>query len=88
MELKLPEKVVKSQNETITRTSSEVRDCFQRLAKMHVKLEKKNKRMLQENKKLQKVARYLKVKLRLKDEKPIADLGLENLAEAAENLND
>jgi hypothetical protein len=72
MELKLLEKVVKSQNETITRTSSEVRDCFQRLAKMHVKLEKKNKRLLKENKKLQKVARCLKVKLRLKDAKPIA----------------
>ena len=51
MELKLLEKLVKSQNETITRTSSEVRDCFQRLAKMHVKLEKKNKRFLKENKK-------------------------------------
>jgi len=52
MELKLLEKVVKSQNETITLTSSELSDCFQRLAKMHVKLEKKTKRLLKENKKL------------------------------------
>jgi hypothetical protein len=88
MELRLLEKVVKSQNETITRTSSEVRDCFQRLAKMHVKLEKKNKRLLKKNKKLHKVARCLKVKLMLKDAKPIAHPSLENLAEAAENLNE
>jgi hypothetical protein len=88
MELKLLEKVVKSQNETITRTSSEVRDCFQRLAKMHVKLEKKNKRILQENKKLHKVDRCLKVKLILNDAKTISHPVLENLAKAAENLNE
>jgi hypothetical protein len=88
MELKLLEKVVKTQNETITRTSSKVRDCFQRLAKMHVKLEKKNKRLLEENKKLHKVARCLKMKLMLKDAKLIAHPGLENLAEVVENLNE
>jgi len=88
MELRLLEKVVKSQNETITRTSSEVRDYFQRLAKMHVKLEKKNKRLLEENKKLHKVVIPLKVKLILKDAKPIAHPCLENLVEATDNLNE
>jgi hypothetical protein len=76
MELRLLERLVKSQNDTIIRTSSEVRDCFQRLAKMHVKLEKKKKRLLEENKKLHKVARHLKVKLMLKDANPIAHPGL------------
>ena len=86
--MKLLEKVVKSQNETIMRTSSKVRHCLHRLAKMHVKLEKKNKRLLKENKNLQKVTRCLKVKLRFKDANPIAHTGLKNLEKATENLND
>jgi hypothetical protein len=36
-EMKLLERVIKSQNQTISNTSDEVRDCFERLAKMHVK---------------------------------------------------
>jgi hypothetical protein len=88
MELRLLERVVKSQNETIKQTSSEVRDCFERLAKMHIKLEKRNQRVLEENKKLYKMVRCLKTKLMLKDAKLIAHPGLEDLAEAAKNLNE
>jgi hypothetical protein len=54
---------------------------------MHVKLEKKKKRLLKKNKNLHKVARCLKVKLMLKDANPIAHPGLENLAETTENVN-
>jgi hypothetical protein len=36
-ELKFLERVIKSQNQNISNTSYEVRDCFERLAKMHVK---------------------------------------------------
>jgi hypothetical protein len=36
-EMKMLERVIKSQNQTIRNTSDAVRDCFERLAKMHVK---------------------------------------------------
>jgi len=36
-EMKLLERIIKTQNQTIRNTLDEVRDCFERLAKMHVK---------------------------------------------------
>jgi hypothetical protein len=36
LDLKFLERVIKSQNQTIKNTSDEVRDYFERLAKMHV----------------------------------------------------
>jgi hypothetical protein len=44
----LLERVIKSQNQTIRNTSDEVRDCFERLSKMHVKEQKRNKKLLKE----------------------------------------
>jgi hypothetical protein len=66
-EMKLLERVIKSQNQTISNTSDEVRDCFERLAKMHVKEQKRNKKLLKENRKLLKMVRGLRIKLRLKN---------------------
>jgi hypothetical protein len=37
LDLKLLERVIESQNQTIMNTSIKVRDCFERLDKMHVK---------------------------------------------------
>jgi Mg2+ and Co2+ transporter CorA len=88
MELRLLERVVKSQTDTIKQISSEVRDYFERLAKMHIKLEKRNQRVLEKNKKLYNMVRCLKTKLILKYAKLITHPGLEDLAEGAENLNE
>jgi hypothetical protein len=88
LELKLLERVIKSQNQTIKNTSDEVRDCFERLAKMHVKEQKRNKKLLKENHKLHKMVRCLRIKLMLKDPKPRTHPDLESLAEAAVNLNE
>jgi hypothetical protein len=46
LEMKMLERVIKSQNQTIRNTLDEVRDCFERLAKMHVKEQKRNKKFL------------------------------------------
>jgi hypothetical protein len=86
-ELKLLERVIKSQNQAMKRTSDEVRDSFERLAKMHVKEQKKNKKLLKENHKLHKMVRCLRIKLMLKDPKPKTHPDLESLAEAVVNLN-
>jgi hypothetical protein len=64
--MKLLERVIKSQNQTISNTSDEVRVCFEILAKMHVKEQKRNKKLLKENHKLLKMVRCLRIKLRLK----------------------
>ena len=86
--MKLLERVIKSQIQTISNTSDEVRYCFERLAKMHVKEQKMNKKLLKESLKLLKKVICLKTKLWLKNPKPIVHPDLENLAEAAENLNE
>jgi hypothetical protein len=52
---------------------------------MYVKLEKKNKKIIQANQKAYKVARYSKIKLMLKNPKPI-HLGLEDIVVATNNL--
>jgi hypothetical protein len=88
LEMKMLERVIKSQNQTISNTSDEVRDCFERLAKMHVKEQKRNKKLLKENRKLLKVIKSLRIKLRLKNPKPRAHSDLRALAEVAENLNE
>jgi hypothetical protein len=72
LEMKILERVIKSQNQTIINTSYELRDCFERLAKMHVKEQKRNKKLLKENRKLLKVIKRLRIKLRLKNPKPRA----------------
>jgi hypothetical protein len=87
-EMKLLERVIKSQNQTISNTSDEVRDCFERLAKMHVKEQKRNKKLLNDNRKLLKMIRGLRIKLRLKNPKPRAHPDLRVLSEVAENLNE
>ena len=86
--MKLLEKVIKSQNQTIRNTSYEVRDCFERLSKMHVKEQKRNKKLLKENHKLLQMVRFLRIKLRLKNPRPRAHPDLKALAEVAKNLND
>jgi hypothetical protein len=87
-EMKMLERVIKSQNQTISNTSDEVRDCFERLAKMHVKEQKRNKKLLKENRKLLKMIKGLRIKLKLKNPKPRAHSHLRALAEVAENLNE
>ena len=86
--MKLLERVIKSQNQTIRNTSDEVRDCFERLAKMHVKEQKRNKKLLNDNRKLLKMIRGLRIKLRLKNPKPRAHPDLRVLSEVVENLNE
>jgi hypothetical protein len=88
LEMKMLERVIKSQNQTISNTSDEVRDCFERIAKMHVKEQKRNKKFLKENRKLLKMIKGLRIKLRLKNPKPRAQSDLRALAEVAENLNE
>ena len=87
-EMKFLERVIKSQNQTISNTSYEVRDCFERLAKMHVKEQKRNKKLLNDNRKLLKMIRGLRIKLRLKNPKPRAHPSLRSLFEVDENLNE
>ena len=69
------------------RTSDEVRDSFERLAKIRVKEQKKNKKFLKENHKLHKMVRCLRIKLMLKYPKPKTHPDLESLAEFVLNLN-
>jgi hypothetical protein len=87
-EMKLLERVIKSHNQNISNTLDEVRDCFERLAKMHVKEEKRNKKLIKENRKLLKMVRGLRIRLRLKNMKPRAHPELESLAEVAEDVNE
>ena len=54
---------------------------------MYVKLEKKNRKLIQANQKAYKVARCSKIKLMLKNPKPIVHSGLENLEVATKNLD-
>jgi hypothetical protein len=54
---------------------------------MYVKLEKKNKTIIQANQKAYKVARCSKIKIMLQKTNPIVHSGLEDLAAAAENLS-
>jgi hypothetical protein len=88
LEMKMLERVIKSKNQTIRNTSNEERDCFERLAKMHVKEQKRNKKLLKENHKLLKVIKRLRIKLRLKNPKPRTHSDLRALAEVAEKLNE
>ena len=55
---------------------------------MHVKEQKRNKKLLKENRKLLKVIKSLRIKLRLKNPKPREHYDLRALAEVAENLNE
>ena len=87
-ELKLLERVIKFQNQAMKRRSNEVRDSFERLAKMHVKEQKKNKKLLKENHKLHKMVRRLRIKLMLKDPKLGTHPDLESLAEVDVNPNE
>jgi hypothetical protein len=84
----LLERVIKSPNQTIKNTSDEVRDFFERLAKMHVKEKKRNTKLLKEDHKLHKMVICLRIKLMLKDPKPRTQPDLESLAEAVMNLNE
>jgi hypothetical protein len=54
---------------------------------MHVKEQKRNKKLLKENCRLLKMVRGLRIKLRLKNPKPRAHPDLKALAEFAKNLN-
>jgi hypothetical protein len=87
-EMKLLERVIKSKNQTIRNTLDELRDYFERIAKMHVKEQKRNKKMLKENCKLLKMVRGLRIRLRLKNMKPRAHPELEALDEFDEDLNE
>jgi hypothetical protein len=58
------------------------------LAKMHVKEQKGNKKLLNDNRKLLKTIRVLRIKLRIKNPKPRAHPGLRVLSEIDENLNE
>jgi hypothetical protein len=87
-ELEVLERVVKSHNQALKRTSDEVRDSLQRIAKMHVKEEKKNKKLLKENQRLHKLVKCLKIKLMLKKPKTRAHPALEDLAEVVVNLSE
>jgi hypothetical protein len=87
-ELKLLERVIKSQNQAMKRTSDEVRDSFKRLALMHVALERKNKRLSKKNQKLYQMIKLLRFKLAHRKPKPRSHLGLEALVEVATNLNE
>jgi hypothetical protein len=55
---------------------------------MHVKEQKRNKKLLKENRKLLKMIKGLRIKLNLKNPKPRAHSDLRALAEVAENLNE
>jgi hypothetical protein len=87
-EMNLLERVIRSKNHTIRNTSDEVRDCFERLAKMHVKEQKRNKKLLNDNRKLLKMIRGLRIKLKLKNPNPRVHPDLRVLSEVAENLNE
>jgi hypothetical protein len=86
-ELRLLERVIKSQNQAMKRTSDEVRDSFKRLALMHVALERKNKRLSKKNQKLYQMIKFLRFKLAPRKPKPRAHLGLEALVEVSMDLN-
>jgi hypothetical protein len=86
-ELRLLERVIKSQNQAMKRTSDEVRDSFKRLALMHVALERKNKRLSKKNQKLYQMIKFLRFKLAPRKPKPRAHLSLEALVEVAMDLN-
>jgi len=88
LEMKMLKRVIKYQNQTIRSTSYELRDCFEILAKMHVKEQMRNKKLLKENRKFLKVIKSLRIKLRLKTPNPRAHSNLTSLAEVAENLNE
>ena len=88
VELKFLYRHIKSVNQTLQNTSHEVIYCFERLAKVHVKEQKKNKKLLKENHKLHKMVRFLRIKLMFKYPKPRAHPDLESLAEFAANLNE
>jgi hypothetical protein len=85
-ELEILEREIKRRNKNLVERNVELYDSFHILAKMYVKLEKKNKKLIQANQKAYKAARCSKIKLMLKNPKPIVHSGLENLAAAAENL--
>ena len=55
---------------------------------MHVKEQKRNKKLLNDNRKLLKMIRGLRIKLRLKHPKPRAHPDLRALSKVAENLNE
>jgi hypothetical protein len=86
-ELRLLDRVIKSQNQAMKRTSDEVRDSFKRLALMHVALKRKNKRLSKKNQKFYQMIKLLRFKLAHRRPKPRAHLSLETLAEVAMDLN-
>jgi hypothetical protein len=55
---------------------------------MHVKEQKRNKKLLKDNRKLLKMIRGLRIKLRIKNPKPREHFDLRTLVEVAENLNE
>jgi len=87
-ELKLLERVTKSQNQAMRRKSNEVRDSFKRLALMHVALERKDKSLSKKNHKLYQMIKLLRFKLAHRKPKRRAHLGVEALVEVAMNLTE
>jgi predicted transcriptional regulator len=85
-ELEVLEREIKRRNTNLVERNVELYDSFHILAKMYVKLEMKNRKLIQANQKAYKVARCSKIKIMLKKPNPIVHSGLENLAAAAENL--
>ena len=55
---------------------------------MHVKEQKRNKKLLKENRKLLKMIKGLRFKIKLKNPKPREHSHLRALAEVVENLNE
>ena len=85
-ELEILEREIKRRNKNLVEINVEMFDSFHILAKMYVKLEKKNIKLIQANQKAYKDARCSKIKIMLKNPKPIVHSGLEDLAVAVENL--
>ena len=88
MELETLERVIKSQNEIMKNRYDEMDSSLNKIAKLHVKLEKKNKRLIEDNTKLYRKVKQLRVKLMLQRPQPEAHPDLEILAEAAINLDE
>ena len=88
IEIRLLERVIKSQNQVMKRTSDEVRDSFKRLSLIHVALERKNKILFKKNHKLYQMIKLLRCNLAHRKPKPRSHLGLEALVDVVTNLND
>jgi len=81
------ERVLKERYETLSKNFERTNEAFERLALKRVKEKRKMKKIIKQNYKLWKIARFLKIKIKILTTKSTTYPDLQVLAEAAENLN-